>query len=59
MLSFSTCADASNRRLGWDCSLTLTYFLRSNEAILDFPFPDDNLLTILKGLNVDYTSVPT
>ncbi len=32
--------------------MTLTYFLKSNEAILESPFPDDNLLTI-KGLDLN------
>ncbi len=37
--------------LDWS-AVTLTSFLRSNEAILDLPFPDDNLLPA-KGLNIE------
>ncbi len=38
--------------------VTMAYFLRSNEAILDFPFPDENILTV-KGLDIEHASVPT
>ncbi len=38
--------------------MTLTYFLRSNEAIFDSLFPDDNLLTV-KGIVIEYASIPT
>ncbi len=31
--------------------------LRSNEAILDFPLSNDNLLTV-KGLDIEHASVP-
>ncbi len=37
-------------------SVTVTYILRSNEVILDFPFLDDNLL-IVKGLDIEHSSV--
>ncbi len=38
--------------------MPLTYFLRSSEAILDFPFLDDKLLTV-KGLDIEHASIHT
>ncbi len=35
----------------------LDLFVKSNQAILDFPFPDDNLL-IVKILDIEHASVP-
>ncbi len=35
------------------CNLSM----RSNETFFDFPFPDDNLLTI-KGLDTEHANVP-
>ncbi len=32
--------------------------MRSNEAILDFPFPVDNLF-IVQGLDIEHANVPT
>ncbi len=36
--------------------MTLTDFLKLNEATLDFTFPDDNLL-IIKSLDIQHASV--
>ncbi len=35
--------------------LAMAYLLRSNKAILDFLFPDDNLLTV-NGLDIEHNS---